>query len=110
MIRDLDATAEGPTVALPAEADALPGANALDARATGDGRGGRPSWWRRHVVSGTHREPGGEDDPAAFPSRRRTAAGGRLPWRQAARIMLAMGFGSWGLVALLLALLLARAR
>jgi hypothetical protein len=30
------------------------------------------------------------------------AAGERLPWQQAARIMLAMGFGSWGLVRLAL--------
>jgi hypothetical protein len=26
----------------------------------------RPSWWRRHVVSGTHREPDRETDPAGF--------------------------------------------
>lgn len=26
----------------------------------------RPSWWRRHVVSDTHREPDRPDDPAGF--------------------------------------------
>jgi hypothetical protein len=26
----------------------------------------RPSWWSRHVVSDTHREPDRPDDPAAF--------------------------------------------